>query len=158
MQVNRTLLVISKMSRDDDMQKIRSCLDKSGSFIGFSLNLAWLCVSLALSCLASPLLVISSCCGAVFNCIAFALELALPSRIVSHKYYRMVIFIIALSIFIFGSCIAFPLYSVIDTIDCHPAVFYFAFINYCSIIAAVFFILTLFTSIGICARGVVDDE
>jgi hypothetical protein len=145
------------MSRDDDMQKIRSCLNKLGSFIGLSLNLAWLCVSLAFSCLASPLLVISSCCGAAFNCIGFALELALPSRIVSHKYYRMVIFIIALSIFIFGCCIAFPLYPVIDTIDCHPAVFYFAFVHYCSIIATVFFILTI-TSIGICVGGVVDDE
>lgn len=145
------------MSRDGDTQKIRSCLDKSGNFVAFCLNLAWLCVTLALPCPASPLLVISSCCGSVLGCVTLALQLALPSRIVSHKYYRMVVTLIALPIFIFGCCIAFPLYPVIDTIDCHPAVFYFAFVHYCSILAAIAFALAIYTSIGFWVWGV-DDE
>ena len=114
-------LVWSKMPREDDM--LRSCLDKSFTFIGVSLNLVWLCVSLALPCSASPLLVISSCCSAVVGCITLALQLALPLRIVNHAYFRIVMFIIALPFFIFGCCIAFPLYPIIDTIDCHLVIF-----------------------------------
>lgn len=144
------------MSHDDDMQ-IRSCLDKTGTFAAFCLNLAWLCVTLALPCRASPLLVISSCCGSVLGCITLALQLALPSRIVSHKYYRTVVVFIALPIFIFGCCIAFPLYPVIDTIDCHPAVFYFAFVHYCTVIASIAFTLGIFIVISFCVWGV-DDE
>lgn len=145
------------MSHDEDAQKIRSCLDKCGNFAAFCLNLAWLCVTLALPCPASPLLVISSCCGSVLGCITLALQLALPSRIVSHKYYRMVVILIALPIFIFGCCIAFPLYPVIDTIDCHPAVFYFAFVHYCTVIAAIALTLGIFVVISSCVWGV-DDE
>ena len=146
------------MSRDEDQQKIRSCVDKSGNIVAICLNLAWLCVTLALPCPASPLLVISSSCGAVLGCITLALQLALPSRIVSHKYYRTVVFLIALPIFIFGCCISFPLYPEIDTIDCHPAVFYFAFVHYCSILAVIAFVLTLYTSIGFCVWGVVEED
>ena len=144
------------MSHGDDMQ-IFSCLDKTGTFFGFCLNLAWLCVTLALPCSASPLLVISSCCGSVLACITLALQLALPSRIVSHKYYRTVVAFIALPIFIFGCCIAFPLYPVIDTIDCHPAVFYFAFVHYCTVIAAIAFALGIVIVISFCLGGV-DNE
>jgi|694.fasta_scaffold00968_40 hypothetical protein len=133
------------MSGDDDV--LRSCLDKSFTFIGVGVNLAWLCVSLALPCSASSLLVISSCCGAVIGCITLALQLALPLRIVNHTYFRIVMFIIALPFLIFGCCIAFPLYPIIDTIDCHPVIFYFAFVNYCSVIVTLALSLVIYTPI-----------
>ena len=146
------------MSRDDDM--FRSCLDKSFTFIGFGLNLVWLCVSLALPCSASSLLVISSCCCAVIGCITLALQLALPLRIVNHTYYRIVLFIIGLPGFIFGCCIAFPLYPIIDTIDCHPAIFYFAFVNYCTfiVVLALTLVSILFWRIISSSRWQVNDE
>lgn len=145
-------LVRSKMSRDDDV--LRSCLEKSFTFISVGLHLAWLCVSLALPCSASSLLVISSCCCAVIGCITSALQLALPLRIVNHAYYRIVLFIIVLPFFIFGCCIAFPLYPIIDTIDCHPAIFYFAFVNYCSVIVTLALTLVSVLLIYFC----IDDD
>lgn len=145
------------MSGDEDTQKIRSCLDKCRIFIAFCLNLVWFGVTLGLPCPASPLLVISSCCGSVLGCVTLALQLALPSRIVFHTYYRVVVTLIVLPIFIFGCCIAFPLYPEIGTIDCHPVVFYFAFVHYCFILTSIAFVLTIYTSIGFCVWGV-DDE
>jgi hypothetical protein len=118
--------------------------------MAFGLNLAWLCVSLALPCSASSLLVISSCCGAVIGCITLALQLALPLRILNHTYFRIVMFIIALPFFIFGCWIAFPLYPIIDTIDCHPVIFYFAFINYCTVIVTLALSLGIYTAIRFC--------
>jgi hypothetical protein len=110
------------------------------SSIFFCVNLAWLCVSLALPCSDVPLLVISSACCAVFTCITLALRcgaLRFGVSIVSNTYFQIIQFCVALSFFIFCSCVAFPLYPDVDKLQCHPVVFYFAFVKCCIFIICI---------------------